>query len=151
MTMRFAYDLIGTSSPILALGGRYFRPRPIVPITLIGPLGSHLLRGLVDSGADEIIVPEFVPPIIGVDLFGAPTVTTRGIAGSMVSVRLAEVTMRIADLHERREWSAWVGFSPIPRRTAVLGFTGFLQYFTTMLHGEFERLELTVNALYPGT
>ena len=150
MTMRFAYELIGASSPIVALGGRYSRPRPIVPITVIGSSGSHLMEGLVDSGADEIIFPELVAAIIGVDLSGAVSLTTRGIGGIPVSVRIAEVTLRIADPHEHHEWSAWVGFSPIPRRTAILGFAGFLQYFTTILYGDFEMLELTVNALYPG-
>ncbi len=151
MTMRFAYDLIGASSPIVSLGGRYSRPRPRVPVTFIGPSGSHLLRGLVDSGADEIICPEFVAAIIGIDLSSAPVLTTQGIGGIPVSVRLAEVTLRIADLHERHEWSSWVGFSPLPSRIAVLGFAGFLQYFTTILYGDFEMVELTVNVLYPGT
>ena len=151
MTMRFAYDLIGASSPILSLGGRYSRPRPIVPITFIGPGGTHLMDGLVDSGADEIILPEMVATIVGIDLSIAPVLTTRGIGGIPVSVRLAEVALRIADLRERHEWSAWVGFSPVPRRTAVRGFAGFLQYITTTLHGDREVVELTVNALYPGT
>ena len=151
MTMRFAYELFGASAPILSLGGRYSRPRPMVSITLIGPLGSYLLRGLVDSGADETIIPEFVAPFLGVDLDSATILSARGIGGSLVSVRFVDVTLRIADQHEQHEWSALVGFAPLGRRTGILGFAGFLQYFTTVLHGDREMLELTVNSLYPGT
>ena len=61
------------------------------------------------------------------------------------------MTLRIADQNERREWSALVGFAPIGKRNVILGHAGFLQYFTTILYGDFEMVELTINALYPGT
>ena len=149
--MRFAYDLFGSSIPVLSLGGRYSRPRPMVPVTLIGPVGSHLIRGLIDSGSDETIFPESVAGIIGVDLSQATSLATSGIGGSPVVVRFVEVSMRIADQQEQHEWTALVGFASLTRRSAVLGFAGFLQYFTTILHGDLEFVELTVNALYPGT
>jgi hypothetical protein len=123
----------------------------MVSITLIGPSGSYLMDGLIDSGSDETIFPEFVAGIVGIDLSGATSLPTRGIGAGSVVVRFVDVTLRIADSHERHEWSALVGFAPLGRRIAILGFAGFLQYFTATLHGDLERLELTVNALYPGT
>jgi hypothetical protein len=33
----------------------------------------------------------------------------------------------------------------------ILGFAGFLQYFTATFIGDREEVELTVNSLYPGT
>jgi hypothetical protein len=36
-------------------------------------------------------------------------------------------------------------------RYALLGFAGFLQYFTATFFGDLEEVELTVNAAYPGT
>jgi hypothetical protein len=61
------------------------------------------------------------------------------------------VTLRVADNQEWREWQAWVGFTSTKLRHPLLGFAGFLQYFTATLHGDREELELTVNSLYAGT
>jgi hypothetical protein len=151
MSMRFAYDRINSSTPILSLGGRFSRPRPMLPITLIGPSGSHLMDGLIDSGSDETIFPEYVAGIVGIDLAGATGGCTHGIGAGSLTVRFADVTLRIAGSNELHEWPAVVSFAPLARRTAILGFAGFLQYFTTTLHGDLEFVELTVNALYPGS
>jgi hypothetical protein len=59
--------------------------------------------------------------------------------------------LKIADLREQREWRAWVGFTSVPLKYPLLGFAGFLQFFTATFDGEREQLELTVNNLYPGT
>ena len=151
MTLRFDYRAIVLPQPSVALGGRSTLFRPLIPITLIGPGGTQLLEGLIDSGADGTLVPEFAATNMGVDLTMAPAETTRGIGGVRITARYVDVIMRIADLHEQREWSALVGFAPLTKRSAILGHAGFLQYFTTVLHGDFEMVELAVNALYPGT
>ena len=65
-------------------------------------------------------------------------------------MRLAQVTLRIADNNEQREWRAWVAFTSATMRQPLLGFAGFLQYFTAAFHGDREEVELTVNGLYPG-
>ena len=151
MTLRFAYRAATFTRPKAALGGRSSVSRPLIPVTLIGPGGTWVLDGLVDSGADGILVPAFVAPIIGIDLTSAAPEATRGIGGSNVTTYYADVTMRIADQNEQREWSALVGFAQLTSRNVLLGHAGFLQYFTTILHGDLEFVELTVNALYPGT
>jgi hypothetical protein len=58
--------------------------------------------------------------------------------------------LRLTDGVERREWPAWVGFSPAIQRS-LFGFAGFLQFFTATFHGDYEKVELTTNRLYPGT
>lgn len=151
MTLRFAYRVVTFTHPRIVLGGRSSVARPLIPITLIALGGTHLLDGLVDSGSDGILVPDFVAGILGIDLTQAAQETTRGIGGVQVTARYVSVTMRIAGQNERCEWSALVGFAPLNSRNAILGHLGFLQYFTTILYGDFEMLELTVNALYPGT
>jgi predicted aspartyl protease len=150
VTLRFDYRGIVLSQPSVALGGRSTLSRPVISITLIGLGGTQVLDGLIDSGADAILVPEYVAADIGIDLTTAAEETTRGIGGSQVTARYADVTVRIAAQNERREWSALVGFAPIGKRNAILGHAGFLQYFTTVLHGDLERVELTINGLYPG-
>ena len=150
MTLRFVYRVVSFTHPRAALGGRSSVSRPLIPVTVIGSGGTHLLDGLVDSGADGILVPDYIASIIGVDLATAAQETTRGIGGVRVTASYVDVTLRIADQHEQREWSAWVGFAPMNSRNAILGRAGFLQYFTASFHGDLEFVELTVNALYPG-
>ena len=63
----------------------------------------------------------------------------------------AEVTLRLTDGREFREWRARVGFTATPLQRPPLGFAGCLQFFTASFFGDREEVELTVNGLYPGT
>ncbi len=65
-------------------------------------------------------------------------------------VRYTQITLRLTDGVEGREWPTWVGFSPSIQRP-LFGFTGFLQFVTAIFHGDREQVELAVNRLYPGT
>jgi hypothetical protein len=136
--------------PALTLGGR-LRPRPLVGITLVGPTGTYVDSGLLDSGSDHTVFPGHAAVIAGIDLTGAPTDTISGIGRAMVHLRYAEVTLRIAGINELREWRAWVGFTSTPLPRPLLGFAGFLQFFMAQFFGDREEFELTVNSLYPGT
>jgi hypothetical protein len=106
---------------------------------------------LVDTAADDTVFPEDLAAKVGVDLSGAPTGIATGVGRVVGSLRYAQVVLRIADHQERREWTAWVGFTAVKLRQPLLGFAGFLQYFSANLHGGSEEFELTVNNLYPGT
>ena len=46
--------------------------------------------------------------------------------------------------------AGWVGFTSAPLRQPLLGYAGFLQFFTATFHGDREEVELAVNAAYPG-
>ena len=43
------------------------------------------------------------------------------------------------------------GLPPVKLQRPLLGFAGFLQFFTATFHGDREEVELTVNSLYAGT
>jgi len=73
------------------------------------------------------------------------------VGGALLSVRYAQVTLRLTDGQELREWPARVGFAPFASNRALLGFAGFLQFFEATFRGDREEVELTVNSLYPGT
>jgi hypothetical protein len=151
MSLSFRYKLQPVGHPVVGLGGRHVRPRPIIPITVVGPAGSHALDALVDSGADDTIFPEGLAVRLGIDLTNAPHGTGTGVALGVVELRYAEVTLRIADNQEQREWRGCVGFTASKLRRPLLGFAGCLQFFTTELQGDREEVKLTVNSLYPGT
>jgi hypothetical protein len=151
MSVRFPYKRYRAKQPVPTLRGRPERPRPVIAVTVIGVAGSRLLPGLLDTGADDTVFPENLAPKLGIDLTNAPTLEAAGVGLVASPVRLAEVTLRIADNHEQHEWRAWVAFTATPMRQPLLGSAGFLQYFTTTFYGDREEVELTLNGTYPGT
>ncbi len=108
------------------------------------------MEGRLDTGSDDTVLPERLAGLIGVDLSNAPIGQSRTANMASVTVRYAQITLRMTDGVERREWPAWVGFTPAIHRP-LLGFAGFLQFFTAAFRGDREEVELTVNSLYPGT
>jgi len=151
MSLRFFFKLMPAPAPVISLGGRFVRPRPIITVSVIGPQGTWVGDALLDSGADDSIFPEAVAVRAGIDLSAAPTGTAIGTGMARIALRFAEVSLRVTDGAEQRAWSALVGFTPDKLRRPLLGFAGFLQFFTATFHGDREEIELTVNSLYPGT
>jgi hypothetical protein len=151
MTLRYPYKQFPLPYPVVSLGGRRGRARPIIGVTVIGPSDSRLLEGLLDSGADDTVFPEALAVDIGVDLSNAPARQFSTADRTAHPVRYVKVTLRLFDGVERREWPAWVGFSPARLKQPLLGIAGFLQFFDTNLRGAQEVAELTVNSSYPGT
>ncbi len=68
-----------------------------------------------------------------------------------IPLRYAEVTLRVTDGQEAREWKGWVGFTPARLYRPLPGFAGCPQFFSVDFHGDREFLDLTINSLYPGT
>ena len=151
MTMSFRYTPFLRGHPVIPLGGRFSRPRPVIAVTLIGPRHSAPLDALLDTGADDTVFPDYVARSLGIDLSSADIGSAEGVGGGRIHVRYVTLTLRIADDNERREWPAVVAFAPLRNQLPLLGFAGFLQYFTACFHGDLEFVELTTNALYPGT
>jgi predicted aspartyl protease len=122
-----------------------------VAVTVVGPTGTVTRDALLDTGADDTVFPEDVARRVGLDLSMAVAGSAAGAAMHSVPVRYAKVALRIADRFEQREWQAWVGFTSARLRQPLIGFAGFLQFFTTSFHGDAEAVELSVNSLYSGT
>jgi hypothetical protein len=151
MSLRFRYKLFPTKGPVASLDGRLVRPRPIVLVTLIGPAGTTVELAQVDSGADDCVFPIEYAEEIGIDLTDAPEGEAAGLGQKPVALQYVRVTMRIANGGERCEWLASVAFTDLPMNRPLLGFAGFLQFFTATFHGDQEAVELEVNSLFPGT
>jgi hypothetical protein len=151
MAFRFRYKLLSAKQAVVPLGGRWVRPRPLALVSLVGPTDTYVQYGLLDTGADDTVFPEWVATKIGVDLAFAPTGDVTGVGMDPLPVRYAQATIRVAHGGEQREWPAWVGFTAARLQRPLLGFAGFLQFFTATYHGDHEEVKLAVNALYPGT
>lgn len=148
--MHFPYESFPVPTPVVSLGGRTARPKPVVPTTLIGPTGSHFDRCFLDTGADDTVFPEYLAAKLGIDLTNAPARSATGVGMTPYLIRYAEVILRVTDGTEFREWPAWVGFTPAALRRPLLGFAGCLQFFTAAFDGEREQVTLAVTARYPG-
>jgi hypothetical protein len=151
MTMRFPYRLRPSRQPVVSLGGRWVRPRPMVTVSLIGPRSTFVEEAMLDTAADDSVFPEYAAAIIGIDLANAPIGEASGVGGAPVAVRYAAVELRFTDGREFRRWPAWVGFTAARLKQPLLGFAGCLQFFGAFFHGDREEVELSVNALYPGS
>ncbi len=72
MSLHFRYQLDAVHHPVVALGGRWVRPRPIVLATLIGPSGTKAFNGTLDTSGDDTLFPEHWAAPLGIDLSQAP-------------------------------------------------------------------------------
>lgn len=58
--------------------------RPEIPLRVRGPLGDSFILGLLDTGADEVLLPASVAEAIGIDLSNARTRHLSGIGGQTI-------------------------------------------------------------------
>jgi hypothetical protein len=150
VSLVFPYKRYRVSRPLPWLQGRDERPRPTILVTLIGPRNTHVERALLNTGADDTLFPDWVAARLGIPLDSAPTGSGAGVGRQPLSIRYAEATLRVTDNNEQREWRGWVGFTSSPLNQPLLGYAGFLQYFTATFYGDREEVELTINGSYPG-
>ncbi len=118
------------------------RPRPILDVVVEG-LDIAPQACLLDSGATAVRFGMHVAELCGVDLSAAPE-TRLAVGGTMVSARMARVSLWIADRRTSHGWEAPVWFCE-PWRPAfgLLGLTGFFDHFMVMIASYDERIELT--------
>jgi hypothetical protein len=123
----------------------------VIPVALAGPKDQVAKDAMVDTAADDTVFPKDVATAIGIDLTHAPEGEGEGVGKRKVRLQYAEVTLRLSDGKEFREWRGWVGFTTTQLARPLLGFAGCLEYFTAVFQGDREELEMTVNSSYPGT
>lgn len=63
--MRFAYGRYKVAqSPTQP--GLTTVARPVIPVRFVGPAGSHVFYGLLDTGADETFITQEMAEVLGV-------------------------------------------------------------------------------------
>lgn len=149
--MRVPYVPCHSPSPLPMLGGSHVLPRPAMAVRVVGPTGSLLCDGILDTGADETVFELRVAAAIGVDLTGAPERKISLVGRPAFRCQYAQVLLRITDgVQETYEWPAIVGFVPIKLHRPLLGHAGFLQFFDVEFRGADHEVILLPNRTFSG-
>lgn len=126
--------------------------RPEIPVRIRGPRGQGHYVALVDTGADNSVVPVRIADDLGIDLHPStgPDLVTLG--GEKLPVHIGEIEIEVGDAEESVRWLAAVhffDFASAEHETLVFGHAGFLDYFTAVFDGLWATLTLTPNATLP--
>lgn len=113
--------------------------RPMVPLRVVSGLRDTAIVGLVDTGADETVLPDFLVSALGVEV--GRTGTFRGVGGHTVPGTFGEVTLELRQGRQSRRWETTVAFISGPI-VAILGRHGFLEHFRATFDDR--KRELTV-------
>lgn len=125
--------------------------RPVISVRVVGKAEQARCDALVDTGADETLLPWSLARLLQVD-FEEHTSQAAGISGEPLTIHYAPVELSIAAEGETITWKTLVGFVEFggtEQEIAVLGHGGCLDYFTATFDGENAELELTPNSLLP--
>jgi len=112
--------------------------RPIISFRIHGLNGRTLdLSALVDTGADHMILPNWVAEQLAIpttECLGPPS---RSFTGDAISLRHGQVEVEIPDEGDTLKWCTQVFFSEATSHSdpAILGQMGFLEFFTATFDG----------------
>jgi hypothetical protein len=123
-----------------------------MPARVYGPTGDVLIDGFLDTASDDVILPAWVAPVIGIDLLPIPEHPIQ-LAGRPhpVRCRFAPVQLRITDgVQETYDWPGVVGFVPVPMKRGLFGQAVFLQFFDADFRGAAREVVLATNGAFPG-
>lgn len=126
--------------------------RPVITIRIAGLKSNARWDALVDTGADETLLPHSLAKLLGVTLDETMTGQAAGISGDRLTIHYGDVRLQIASGQETVEWISTVGFvefGSTDDEVIVLGHGGCLDYFTATFDGEHGELELKPNSLLP--
>ena len=126
--------------------------RPVITIRIAGQQATARWDALVDTGADETLLPLSLAQLLGVELDGRPTSQAAGISGDKLTIRYGEVSLQISSENESVEWRDVVGFVDFENaddEVIVLGHGACLDYFTAIFDGERAEITLQANSLLP--
>jgi hypothetical protein len=117
----------------------------MIDVAVWGPSGAYDFLGRVDTGADDVLLPDFSIQDLGLTGL-SEHIRIEGIGG-ISFVRYGLVDLEIREGAESLRWSARVGFYSglIP----VFGLKGFLQHFTARFNGRRNYLDLVPNGTAP--
>jgi hypothetical protein len=126
-----AYEVLATPASAAKDGYIY---RPVVPFTLAGPTETLDFFGLLDTGADETYITRRMAERLGLLVEHGSEYVIES-AGGEVSVTYGIVKFEVTDGAERYKWQTSVGVTDQEWSEAILGHSGFLEFFDVLFRG----------------
>jgi hypothetical protein len=126
--------------------------RPEIPVRVIGPRATAQFRALVDTGADNTILPWSLAENCGVELVEGKGPQMEVFGGQKIETLFGDVRFELKDASETIRWRTRVQFFAFPspeEESLVLGHAGFLDFFTAVFDGQLGELSLTPNSDLP--
>ena len=126
--------------------------RPEVLVQIAGPNRSEAFLGLVDSGADNTVLPTSIADRLGIQLRPAQGPSGIAFGGHELVFQVGQVEFELSDDQTTWTWKTEVlfhQFEDAQDETLILGHAGFLDFFRTLLDPEQAAVELTPNGLFP--
>lgn len=148
--MKFHYS--GILSTAQDTGEETLIFRPEVPLVVHGPRGAMKWHALVDTGADNTVLPSSLAETLGIQTTPCRGPNAVAFGGQQISMSFAEVELELPFDDGSLRWPAHVFFcepNEESQETPILGHQGFLDFFTATFIGEECALELTPNADLP--
>lgn len=137
-----------------SLRGRWVRVyRPIIPITITGLTNAKRVRGLVDTGSDDTLLPRSLADDLGVETDESLEIKVTNISESPVAIVHGDVELNIQSGTESYSWSTQVGFidyQDVENEMVILGHKGCLEFFQLFFDGPKKELEIKPGATFPG-
>jgi predicted aspartyl protease len=110
----------------------------------VGPAGTLDFFGLLDTGADETYLTRQLAERLGLEIQQQSECTLESASGEM-SVSYAGVVIELSDGKDIHQWRTTVGITDQDWAEAILGHSGFLEYFDVLFRGKDREVEITRN------
>ena len=150
--MIFQYTAI--LSPAPDSGEEVIIFRPEVPLCIHGPSGSANYMALVDTGADNTILPLAIAHELGITTHKSKGPSATAFGGQEIPLSYADVELELSQDETSLRWRARVQFFDFPdaqSEALIVGHEGFLDFFTAIFDGEQTTLDLRPNGDIPLT
>jgi hypothetical protein len=148
--VRYPYTAYSVNPSLTIPDGIVHRPEVILRI--LGDSNEVYLTALVDTGADETILPLWVAEVTGAELHPDEITQAIGIAGQQLEVVAGTVQLELVGDDESFGWPATIGFAHFESpddEYAILGHAGCLNLFTLTFDAEKREVTITTNANFP--
>ncbi len=148
--MKFPYSAF--LSPAPDTGEEVIIFRPEVPLRIFGANGSAVYMALVDTGADNTILPLSIARELKIITHQAKGPGATAFGGEQIPLSYSDVELEISDEPTSLRWHARVQFFDFPDaepEMLVVGHQGFLDFFTAVFDGAQMTLDLDSNEDMP--
>jgi len=134
--MKFRYSVVSGQTNI---DGRYTK-RPVVEVVVSKGNHKRTFLALIDSGADQIMMPAAIAEVFGIDRDTSPKRTSLGVSMEPIEGFIGELTFRIKHLDDAFDAPVVFIDTDVP---VLLGREGFFDRYRIKFEQDHDAFEIT--------